>query len=187
MKASGRHRTSSWSITRHRVLAATRTGTGCQLRYCTDTRFFTAFCRLRAHSSVIGSMGHSTSRSADPMRLHRLRAASSPDDTGNACDTERPRASRSSRVMMSMGEYDERFRSLTSSLHQIFAATGTQPGTTMGSTPLGCCGLGRNGRATDPSLENGHLLGLLILQPFQPRRPRGLSAPETAGLRPRGQ
>jgi len=148
-------------------------------------KIFTAFCRLRAHSSVVGSMGHSASRSADPMGLQRLRAASSPDDAGNARDTERPRLSR---VMMSMSEYEERFRCPTSSLHQIFAAIGgTQPGTTMGSAPLGCCGLGRNGRCTDLSLENGHLLGLLTFQPFQPRRPRGLGAPETAGLRPRGQ
>jgi hypothetical protein len=81
-------------------------------------------------------------------------------------------------VMMSMSEYEEGFRRNVLTASNLRRDRGDPTGDDNG---LDASGLLR------PWSENGHLLGLLIFQPFQLRRPRGLSGPETAGLRPRGQ
>src|SRR5215831_17103586 len=80
---------------------------------------FSALCRLRDHSYVVGSTRHAPGYPCDATGSQGLEAVLSPDNSREI--SEGSTFSNLREVIMTMSEYEERFRPPAPSLHQTFA------------------------------------------------------------------
>ena len=80
---------------------------------------FSALCRLRDRSCVVGSAGHAPVTAVMRQVRRDVEAALSPDNSPEI--SEDSTFSNLREVIMTMSEYEERFRPPTPSLHQTFA------------------------------------------------------------------